>query len=129
MAHSIGHALGTLHHVPHGAAVAIGLEAALGWEVDGAGDVFAPAAEAFGVTVDEVPERYRRLWGDSHLAAAVAALPDAPLDPGPIADLMVAEENRPMYENSCRRADDAQRAELAERTVAVWHSLRSVDPR
>jgi alcohol dehydrogenase class IV len=129
MAHSIGHALGTLHHVPHGAAVAIGLEAALGWEVDGAGDVFAPAAEALGVTVDEVPDRYRRLWGDSHLAAAVAALPDAPLDPGPIADLMVAEENRPMYENSCRPADDAQRAELAERTVAVWHSLRPGHPR
>jgi alcohol dehydrogenase class IV len=128
MAHSLGHALGTLHHVPHGAAVAIGLEAALGWEVDGVGHVFAPVAEVLGVAVDEVPDCYRRLWADSHLAAAVAALPDAPLDPEPIADLMVAEENRPMYDNSCRSADDAARRELAERTVAVWHSLRSGRP-
>jgi alcohol dehydrogenase class IV len=125
LAHSIGHALGTLHHVPHGAAVAIGMEAALEWEVDGMGAPFAPVAGALGVRVADVPDAYRRLWSASHLPGAVTALPDADLDPHAIADAMVAEENRPMYDNSCRGADDRQRADLAERTVAVWHSLRA----
>ena len=38
IAHAIGHALGSLHHVPHGVAVAVGLEAALAWNVEGAPD-------------------------------------------------------------------------------------------
>ena len=51
MAHAIGHALGTLYHLPHGAAVAIGLEATLAWNVEGASDAFAPVAAALGVPV------------------------------------------------------------------------------
>jgi len=125
MAHAIGHALGTLHHVPHGAAVAIGLEAALDWNVEGAPELFEPVAAALGVGVAEVPDRYRRLWADCRLAAAVGALPDAPLEPAPIARAMVAEENLPMYVNGCRPADDGQREELAARTVAVWQELRA----
>ena len=124
MAHSIGHALGTRYHLPHGAAVAIGLEAALEWAVEGAAAVFEPVAAVLGVGAREVPDRYRQLWADCGLGTAVAALPEAELEPEPIAAAMVAEENLPMYVNACRPADDAQRAELAARTVAVWHELR-----
>ena len=77
-----------------------------------------------GVEVAEVPDRYRQLWADCRLAAAVAALPDATLEPAPIAAAMVAEENLPMYVNGCRPADDGQRDHLAARTVAVWQELR-----
>ena len=45
IAHSIGHALGTLAHVPHGVAVAIGLAAALEWNVDGAPGAYAIRGE------------------------------------------------------------------------------------
>ena len=38
IAHSIGHALGTHAHVPHGITVAIGLAAALDWNIDGESD-------------------------------------------------------------------------------------------
>jgi alcohol dehydrogenase class IV len=124
MAHSIGHALGTLYHLPHGAAVAIGLEAALEWDVEGAAGVFEPVATALGVEVGQVPDRYRQLWADCRLAAAVAALPDVAMAPASIAEAMVAEENLPMYANGCRQADDGERDELAARAVAVWHELR-----
>jgi alcohol dehydrogenase class IV len=40
VAHSIGHAVGTLYHVPHGVAVATGLLAALRWNVEGAPDAY-----------------------------------------------------------------------------------------
>ncbi len=56
MAHAIGHTLGTLHHVPHGAAVAIGLQAALAWNVAGAPEAFAPVGVALGVPVADLPE-------------------------------------------------------------------------
>jgi alcohol dehydrogenase class IV len=125
MAHSIGHALGTLYHVPHGAAVALGLEAALEWNVEGAAGVFEPVAAALGVGVGQMPDRYRQLWAECRLAAAVAALPDVAMAPASIAAAMVAEENLPMYANGCRLADDGERDELAARTVAVWHELRS----
>jgi alcohol dehydrogenase len=128
MAHAIGHALGTLHHVPHGAAVAIGLEAALDWNVEGAAEVFEPVAAVLGVGVAEVPDRYRQLWTECRLPPAVAALPPAKLEPAPIAAAMVAEENLPMYVNGCRPADDQQREQLAARTVAVWQELRRDEP-
>ena len=35
VAHSIGHALGSLYHVPHGVSVAVGLSAALEWNAAG----------------------------------------------------------------------------------------------
>ena len=125
MAHSIGHALGTLYHLPHGAAVAVGLEATLAWNVDGAGGAFEPVAAVLGVEAAELPDLYRQLSVDCELAAAVAALPDAALGPESIAAAMVAEENLPMYLNSCRPADDRHRDELAARTVTAWRELRT----
>jgi len=125
MAHSIGHALGTLYHLPHGAVVAIGLEAALEWNVEGAAPAFEPVAASLGVGAGELADLYRQLWADCGLANAVAALPDAALEPEPISSAMVAEENLPMYLNCCRPADDRQRDGLAARTVAVWHELRA----
>jgi alcohol dehydrogenase class IV len=123
MAHAIGHALGTLHHVPHGVAVAIGLQATLAWNVAGAPDAFTPVGAALGVPVGDLPDEFERLCHASRFPAVVAALPDHPLLAPSIAEAMVAEENLPMYRNNVRLAADAERLELAARTVEVWHEL------
>ena len=102
IAHSIGHALGTLAHVPHGVAVAIGLAAALDWNVDGAPDAYTSAAAALGRPVGELPDLLAELLAAVTLSAAIRRLPELELEPDQIAAAMVAEENLPMYRNNCR---------------------------
>ncbi len=127
MAHAIGHALGSLYHVPHGVAVAVGLEAALTWNIEGARSTLGPVATALGVDLDGpdgLAAAYRAVWTSSGLPAAVAMLPEIGIDPSAVAATMVTEENLPMVRNNCRppRADDVRH--LAARTVAVWTALR-----
>jgi alcohol dehydrogenase class IV len=125
VAHSIGHALGTLGHVPHGVAVAIGLAAALDWNVAGAPEAYTTAAAALGRPVAELPDLLGELIAAVGLANAIRRLPDLELEPGEIAASMIAEENLPMYRNNCRVADDRERHRLAKRTIAVWNDLRA----
>ena len=47
---------GRSRHVPHGVAVAIGLAAALDWNVDGAPEAYTSAAAALGRPVGELPD-------------------------------------------------------------------------
>ena len=127
MAHAIGHALGSLYHVPHGVAVAVGLEAALTWNIEGAPSALGPVATALGVDLDGpdgLAASYRALWTSSGLPAAVATLPEVGLEPSAVAATIVTEENLPMVRNNCRppTADDVRN--LAERTVAVWTAVR-----
>ena len=97
IAHAIGHALGQLYHVPHGVAVAIGLEAALAWNVEGAPAAFTGVAAALGTGVAEVADEYRRSVASSGFAGVVAGLPESrPRRRRPSAEAMVAEENLPM---------------------------------
>ena len=49
IAHNIGHALGSLAHIPHGRAVAVGMCATLAWNVETDPDIYAPVADAMGV--------------------------------------------------------------------------------
>ena len=75
IAHAIGHALGTLGHVPHGVAVAAGLRAALEWNIaggDGAYDAGGDGARllrsptcrhAVDELLDRLPVRRRRAPG------------------------------------------------------------------
>jgi alcohol dehydrogenase class IV len=126
IAHSIGHALGTLAHVPHGVAVAIGLAAALEWNVAGAPDAYASAAAALDRPVGELPDLLAELFAAVTLSAGVGRLPALELEPDQIATWMVAEENLPMYCNNCRVADDAERRQLAVNTLTVWNRLRSM---
>jgi alcohol dehydrogenase class IV len=135
VAHSIGHALGTLHHVPHGVSVAIGLHAALNWNVDGAPDAFADAADALGCGVDAVPETLQRLFERTGMAGVVKAIAanavaagtpeESPFDATAIADSMNAIENQPMLGNNARVVDDDARHLLAARTVGLWNELAS----
>ncbi len=127
VAHSIGHALGSLYHVPHGVAVAIGLDAAIDWNVAGAPDAYEAAAIAFNATASDVPVVLRDLFQASEFSAVVRMLPDRAIDASAISDMMNSIENQPMLNNNCRLPSDPERRLLAEQTVDSWNRLRTVD--
>ncbi|MEO6124924.1 MAG: iron-containing alcohol dehydrogenase [Ilumatobacteraceae bacterium] len=125
IAHSIGHALGSLYHVPHGIAVALGLDAAIDWNVAGAPESFSAAATACNGSATDVPLVLRDLLAATGFSGVVARLLDRALDAAAIADMMVAVENQPMVTNNCRVPDDGERQMLAEATVESWKRLRA----
>jgi alcohol dehydrogenase len=118
IAHCIGHALGTLYHIPHGVAVTIALEATLAWNIEGASEAYTNAAEVFGVTPTELPQTFKTFLEQTQFANAIKTT--ATFEPQAIADLMNAPENQPMLGNNARVVNEAQRLELAELTVKVW---------
>ena len=101
--------------MPHGVAVAVGLGAALDWNIDGAADAFAPVAVAAGVPVSTLGGVYRDLLDACAFATAVAGVGPLAVEPDALADTMIAVENQPMYDNNCRRADDAERRRARRR--------------
>lgn len=124
LGHNIGHALGSLYHLPHGVAVTLGVEATLAWTIDGREAVFAPAAEALakGDAASDLPARFSALVDAARFDAALAPFAGLEMDAEALAATMQAEENAPMADNAARRpeADDWQA--LAEATVALFES-------
>ncbi len=120
IAHSIGHALGTLGHVPHGVAVAAGLRAALEWNIAGSDGAYAPVAAALGCSVADVPTRVDQLLDGCRFAAVVRRAGPLEIDAESLAAAMIADENRPMYDNNCRLASDDDRRLLAATTLRRW---------
>jgi alcohol dehydrogenase len=118
VAHCIGHALGTLYHIPHGVAVTIALEATLAWNIAGATEEYSSVAEVFGVTPTELPQTFKTFLEQTQFANAIKTT--ATLEPQAIAELMNAPENQPMLNNNARVVNEAQRLELVELTVKVW---------
>ncbi len=125
IAHAIGHALGTLAHVPHGVAVAVGLGAAFEWNVDRAPGAFESVARSIDQPVTDLPAVYAELLRAARFPVAVHRLGELSLSVDDLAATMVAEENLPMYTNNCAIADERERAALAESTLALWDELRS----
>lgn len=120
-AHSIGHALGSQYHVPHGISVAVGLRAALEWNVEGQPEAYGDAATALSTDVAQIPTVFKRLCDDVGLRGALGA--DVLMSVDEIASTMYAVENQPMLNNNARAVSDDERRMLAERTVQVWHGL------
>jgi len=123
IAHSIGHSLGTLAHVPHGVSVAVGLGAALDWNVAGTPEAFDSLAAVIGRRVGSLAEAYRQLLAATSFPAAVRLVGPLELEADGLAAAMIAVENRPMYDNNCGRADDAERLTLARATLRLWDEL------
>jgi alcohol dehydrogenase len=123
VAHSIGHALGSLYHVPHGISVAVGLRAALEWNIAGEPDAYAAAATALGCDADAIAGVFAQLCLDAGLAGASSSR-DVGMSVDEIEVTMNAVENQPMLHNNARVVDDDDRRMLAELTVDVWHGLR-----
>ena len=124
VAHAIGHALGSLYHVPHGISVAVGLSAAMDWNVAGRPDAYTDAAAALDCSTDEITDVFARLCLDTGLRAATSAV-DATLVADDIAATMNSVENQPMLNNNARQVDEDDRSKLARRTVETWRRLRS----
>jgi alcohol dehydrogenase class IV len=89
LAHGMAHTIGTLHHVPHGAACGIVLPKVMRYNVDHAADKLAQVAQALGVNTSGMAER------DAALAAAdaVEALMTKVGHPMRLRDVGVPEEN------------------------------------
>lgn len=126
IAHNIGHALGTCYHLPHGVAVALGLQASLDWSVTGAPGRFSAAAAAFepGFEAAQLSAGCGD-WMESLDFGPIAAalLPDR-LDSDIIAAAMAADENAPMARNSARPPQADEFRDLAERVVTVCEHCR-----
>lgn len=125
IAHSIGHALGSLYHVPHGVAVSVALDAAMDWNIAGAPDAFATAATALNTSVSGLSGALRNLFAATAFPSVVERISAETFDPSAIAEMMIAVENRPMLENNCRVVDEAARRDLAQRTVQSWSRFRA----
>ena len=124
IAHNIGHALGSLYHVPHGLAVAVGLDASIDWtaEIDGPGLAAAAAAFPDVRHTSGLPGLFRDWLARLDLDAIVrtAGLPHP--DRTALAHAMASDENAPMAANSARVPTDPDLADLAQRTCQAWRS-------
>ncbi len=125
VAHSIGHALGSLYHVPHGVSVAVGLLAALQWNLVGAPAAYLAVSRALDLDgdVEAIPSVLENLCHSTGLREAITF--GANLSAVDIAATMNAVENQPMLSNNARPVSDDDRVMLAERAVAVWSGLRA----
>ncbi len=115
IAHCVGHALGSLAHVPHGLAVAVALAATLDWNRSGAPDAYAALAAAD----DTAADGFAGLAAAVGLPAAVRRFGGLALTVDDLAEAMNATENQPMLHNNARPAGD-HRPLLAERTLSTW---------
>jgi len=125
IAHNIGHALGTLYHLPHGVAVTVALEAVMAWNI-GAQGAYREAAQAFGVEVDHLPDALTALLDETGLNEAVRRAPDAEIDPTRLAETMRATENLPMLSNNARVPQPYEDLKLAQQTASRWAQRRGV---
>lgn len=125
IAHCIGHALGTLYHLPHGVAVTVALEAALPWNV-GEERSYREVAQAFGVDVAGLPAALSALLDEAALNEAVRRAPDIEIDPAALAALMRAPENLPMLTNNARIGQPDDDLRLAQQTAKLWQQRRGV---
>lgn len=126
IAHNIGHALGTCYHLPHGIAVALGLQASLDWSVAGAAERFSAAAAAFepGLETEQLPAACGNWMQQLGFGPIAAALLPSSLDAALLGEAMAATENAPMARNSARPPQAEEFTGLAERVIAVCEHCR-----
>ncbi len=117
-AHSIGHALATLAGIPHGRAVAIGLDAIMAWNAQALPGAFEAVAEALGCKrrAQDAAPAFRTLIEETGLKRSLA---DNNIDPKMLADAMMSEENRAMLDNNTRPVSSKDALVLARNTLGL----------
>ncbi len=116
-AHSIGHALATIAGIPHGKAVAIGMDAILEWNAEALPETHAAVAEALGSqrNADNAAPTFRNLIERTGMDRSLAF---KKIDPETLATVMMSEENKPMIENNARQITTDDALELARLTLS-----------
>lgn len=129
VAHALGHALGSLAGVPHGRAVALGLDAAIAWNAEAAPEDYAAIAESFGVrrrdgasdaaVAHELAQSYSRFLRRLDLPVSLA---DAGLDADDaerLAEATMCPENATMLDANCRQVGETDALHLSRRLLAA----------
>jgi alcohol dehydrogenase class IV len=116
-AHAVGHALATLADIPHGRAVAIGLDAILEWNAEALPDVFDSVAEALCPQGGRrgVAPAFRSLIEQTGLKRS---LNEKNIDPKILAAAMMSKENIPMLDNNALPITSDDALELAGRILS-----------
>jgi alcohol dehydrogenase class IV len=117
IAHTIGHAIGSLAPVPHGNACAIGLAASLRWSIAADDGRYGSAARAMGLTdAADLPSAFRDLCAAIGVDLALGRIPGAP-DVATLAAQMARPENAAMRRSHLRDSDEAALTALAEAAI------------
>ncbi|MCS6827192.1 MAG: iron-containing alcohol dehydrogenase [Caldilinea sp.] len=126
VAHAIGHALGTVAHLPHAVAVAIAMQSTLAWSVEPNEARYQAVAHAMqlGLSAPELSEAFTALLQRLDFDEVIRPLCERTIDLDALLASMRSPENQPMRANNARVADDAELAELAQRTLHTWNAWR-----
>ncbi len=121
LAHNIGHALGTVAHLPHAVAVALAMQATLAWSIAGAPARYQPVADALhpGSSSTDLPELYAALLAAVDFAHACLPYRSPAPSAEALLDSMRSAENQPMLANNARVATPSDLAMLAHQVVAL----------
>lgn len=124
VAHAIGHALGTVAHLPHAIAVAVAMQSTLAWSIETNAARYEAVAQAMHPDRSPLglPEAFTALLQRLDFADVVRPWCDRSIDVDGLLASMFSPENQPMRANNARVPDDADMAELAHRTVQTWQA-------
>ncbi|MFO7633121.1 MAG: iron-containing alcohol dehydrogenase [Caldilinea sp.] len=104
IAHNIGHALGTVAHLPHAVAVAVAMQCTLAWSVEADPARYQPVADAMrpGAAGVDLPHLYEDLLAAADFAEAAKPFGGREIDPAALLASMHSPENQPMLVNNAR---------------------------
>jgi len=122
IAHNIGHALGTVAHLPHAIAVAIAMERSLAWSVDADPGRYQAVASAMrpGTSGNDVPHLFMELLEAADFDRAARPYHGTKVGYAGLLDSMLSAENLPMMANNARVPTQDEMGYLASRVVAGW---------
>jgi alcohol dehydrogenase class IV len=119
IAHTLGHAMGSLRPIHHGRAVGVAMLASLPWNVEG-NDAFGACAAALGAepTANGFIVAFESLLRDCGLALSVAA-EFAGVSAETLAEQAARPENAAMRQSNKRASSEADLLELSRRILAL----------
>lgn len=126
MAHNIGHALGTLYHLPHGIAVTVGLIASLPWSLATNANVYQDVALTLNCSVTELPKVLTSLVETVGFDQCLSRYQDIEINIDQLCTCMQTPENLPMANNNSRVPQGDDWLMLAEKTKTVFTALLPV---
>ena len=127
LAHSIGHALGTIAGIHHGRAVALALDVVFPQNATTAIDIHVEIAAALGVQGDKTAAARTAKMGAQAFSGFIrrtgielSLKPDrlTPKDVGRLVDVIYSEENLPMIGNNCYAASKADMNEFTRQLLS-----------